>query len=71
MNETNSVTMVCRAEGVPLPLITWLKSGKNVGSGQRLQISNTEESADGVYTCRARNELGNDTREIRLTVQSM
>ena len=67
--------MVCRAGGVPRPTITWVKglSGdeKIVGVGEQFTIANTSGSDDGKYTCRAKNELGSDSREVTLNVQSM
>ena len=67
--------MVCRAGGVPRPTITWVKAlaGNNekiVGVGEQFTIANTSGSDDGKYTCRAKNELGSDSREVTLHVQS-
>ena len=72
VNETNNVTMVCRADGVLQPTITWTKasSGKNVGSGEQFHIVNTRSSHDGAYTCTATNELGSDSKGLTLHVQS-
>ena len=72
INETNTVAMVCRAEGVPTPRIEWKKTSnsKIVGYGEQLQIVNTSGSDDGTYTCTAINELGSDSREVTLNVQS-
>ena len=66
--------MVCRAGGVPRPTITWVKvvagNEKSVGEGEQFTIANTSGSDDGKYTCRATNELGSDSREVILNVQS-
>ena len=72
VNETNNVTMVCRAHGVPQPTITWTKasSGKNVGSGEQFHIMNTRSSDDGAYTCTATNKLGSVSEGLTLHVQS-
>ncbi|KAJ7323708.1 Hemicentin 2 [Desmophyllum pertusum] len=72
VNETNNVTMVCRATGVPRPTITWFKTGnsKELANGEQYLIVNTTGSDDGTYTCMAKNELGQDSREITLNVQT-
>ncbi|KAJ7323710.1 Hemicentin-1 [Desmophyllum pertusum] len=71
VNETNNVTMVCRATGVPPPTITWFKTGnsKELAYGEQYLIVNTTGSDDGTYTCMAKNELGQDSSEITLNVQ--
>ena len=43
---------------------------KIVGQGEQFTIANTSGSDDGKYTCRAKNELGSDSREVTLNVQS-
>ena len=72
VNETNNVTMVCRANGVPTPKIVWKKTGSNkeLGSGEQFVIVKPKGSDDGTYTCTATNELGQDSREVTLNVQS-
>ena len=72
VNETNNVTMVCRANGVPTPKIIWKKSGnsKELAYGEQFLIVDTSGSDDGTYTCTATNDLGQDSREITLNVQS-
>ncbi|XP_078379822.1 hemicentin-2-like isoform X2 [Oculina patagonica] len=72
VNETNNVTMVCRANGVPTPEIIWRKSGSNkeLASGEEFSIVHTSGSDDGKYTCTAKNDLGQDSREITLNVRT-
>ena len=72
VNETNSVSMVCRTEGVPRPTVYWVKTSneKRVGEGEQFTIANTSGSDDGKYTCNAKNELGGDSRQATLNVQS-
>lgn len=72
VNETNNVSMACRADGVPQPTITWMKTGNSeiLTHGEQLQIFNSSSGDDGTYTCIAKNYLGNDSREITLNVQS-
>ncbi|KAL9964639.1 hypothetical protein ACROYT_G028311 [Oculina patagonica] len=72
VNEANNVTMVCRANGVPTPEIIWRKSGSNkqLASGEEFSIVDTSGSDDGTYTCTAKNDLGQDSREITLNVRT-
>ena len=72
VNETNNVTMICRANGVPTPKIIWKKLGnsKELAYGEQFLIVDTSGSDDGTYTCTATNDLGQDSREITLNVQS-
>ncbi|XP_068687447.1 uncharacterized protein [Montipora foliosa] len=71
-NETHSVTMVCWAEGVPKPKVTWKKSSTDqiVGYGEVFTIGNTIGRDEGKYTCTAENELGTDSKEVTLNVQT-
>ena len=64
--------MVCGADGVPRPTITWKKMsrGKIVAEGEEFHIVAVSETDDGVYICFAQNELGVDSREVTLDVQS-
>ena len=64
--------MVCGADGVPRPTITWKKmsSDKIVGKGEEFHIVAASETDDGTYICFAQNELGDDSREVTLKVQS-
>ena len=72
VNETNNITMVCGADGVPRPTITWKKmsSGRIVGEGEEFHIVAASETDDGVYICFAKNELGDDSKGVTLQVQS-
>ncbi|CAH3167452.1 unnamed protein product [Pocillopora meandrina] len=72
VNETNNVTMICRAKGVPQPTITWTKIGgdKLDCSGEQCTIRNTSGKNDGTYRCVARNELGEVSEGITLNVQT-
>ena len=64
--------MTCHAKGVPQPTITWTKIGgdKLDCSGEQCTIRNTSGKNNGTYRCVARNELGEDWKEITLNVQS-
>lgn len=64
--------MMCGADDVRRPTIMWEKmsSGKIVGQGEEFAITSTSEDDGGGYTCTARNDLGADSRELTLRVQS-
>ena len=72
VNETNNITMVCGADGVPRPTITWKKmsSGRIVGEGEEFHIVAASETDDGVYICFAQNEVGDYSKGVTLQVQS-
>ncbi|KAG9483371.1 hypothetical protein GDO78_009341 [Eleutherodactylus coqui] len=61
------LVLECEARGHPLPLITWLKDGVPVETtdnvrllynGKKLEIKNTGEQHQGLYTCVATNIAG-------------
>ena len=72
VNETNNVSMVCRADSEPQAMITWSKTGSNkiLAYGEQFQIFNTSKHDDGSYICTASNYLGSDSRKVFLNVQS-
>ncbi|MGH0173029.1 UNVERIFIED_CONTAM: hypothetical protein FKN15_020671 [Acipenser sinensis] len=68
----------CTASGVPEPTIHWSKDGAKLlphGEGYRIlptgpvEISTTQLSHTGRYTCVARNAAGSAHRHVHLTVQ--
>uniref|UniRef100_A0A7E4VU92 non-specific serine/threonine protein kinase n=1 Tax=Panagrellus redivivus TaxID=6233 RepID=A0A7E4VU92_PANRE len=71
--------LICTVQGNPLPKIEWLKDGVPVNQDRvqlnfksgvcSLEIFNTRVDDAGTYTCRASNDLGEDTTECALTVQ--
>ncbi|CAK6433530.1 unnamed protein product [Pipistrellus nathusii] len=66
--------LACEASGVPPPRLIWYREGLEMilaaeDSGSRtLRIPVARERDAGVYTCRAVNELGAASAEIRLEV---
>ncbi|KAM7093056.1 hemicentin-2 [Molossus nigricans] len=66
--------LVCEASGQPPPRVIWYRGGLEMilapedPSSGTLRIPVTQERDAGVYTCRAVNELGDASAEIRLEV---
>uniref|UniRef100_A0A674DQR2 receptor protein-tyrosine kinase n=1 Tax=Salmo trutta TaxID=8032 RepID=A0A674DQR2_SALTR len=67
VNISSSVTLICRAHGVPRPFITWYKDQHTLlqGSGiviaqggENLHIDRITVEDQGLYTCQATNERG-------------
>ena len=78
MNET--VELQCQGQGSPTPTITWLKNDLNINfannprffqkSTGSLQISRSQKSDSGKYTCVATNSLGSKRANATLRVLS-
>uniref|UniRef100_A0A8C6DLM4 Hemicentin-1 n=1 Tax=Moschus moschiferus TaxID=68415 RepID=A0A8C6DLM4_MOSMO len=71
------VTLECKSDAVPPPVITWLKNGERLqatpririlSGGRYLQINNADLDDTANYTCVASNIAGKTTREFILTV---
>ncbi|XP_076984267.1 hemicentin-2 [Tamandua tetradactyla] len=66
--------LACEASGVPPPRIIWYRAGLEMilapeaSSSGTLQILAAQERDAGIYTCRAVNDLGDASAEIRLEV---
>ncbi|XP_013923010.1 PREDICTED: hemicentin-1-like [Thamnophis sirtalis] len=73
----NPISLVCLANGIPTPTISWLKDGQTFSVNLRatfenqkggLHISNSEINDSGRYTCIASNEAGEDNQHFTLKV---
>ncbi|CAD7667905.1 unnamed protein product [Nyctereutes procyonoides] len=66
--------LLCEVSGVPLPRVIWYRGGLEMilapegSSSGTLRIPAARERDAGVYTCRAVNEMGEASAEIRLEV---
>ncbi|XP_044528060.1 hemicentin-1 [Gracilinanus agilis] len=75
--QNRQVTLECKSDAVPPPVITWLKNGERLqatpririlSGGRYLQINNADLGDTASYTCVASNIAGKTTREFALTV---
>jgi len=76
VNESDTASFQCKAEGNPEPKVTWLKQNSNLLADKRvvpsrggLMITDVTPQDEGIYTCVARNILGEVTSSTTLTVQ--
>ncbi|XP_029776920.1 hemicentin-2, partial [Suricata suricatta] len=70
----DEAVLVCEVAGVPPPRVIWYRGGLEMilgpegSSSGTLRIPAARERDAGVYTCRAVNEMGEASAEIRLEV---
>ena len=76
VNESGTASFQCEAEGNPEPEVSWLKQNSNLPAVKRvvpsragLMITDVMSQDEGMYTCVARNILGEVTSSATLTVQ--
>ncbi|KAK6766724.1 hypothetical protein RB195_026169 [Necator americanus] len=62
----DSLSIECKADGVPPPEITWTKKEKIVSTGPVLNITKLEKHHEGSYTCLAANVEGKATSQFEL-----
>uniref|UniRef100_A0A1I7TJ61 Down syndrome cell adhesion molecule-like protein 1 n=1 Tax=Caenorhabditis tropicalis TaxID=1561998 RepID=A0A1I7TJ61_9PELO len=62
----SDLAIECKADGAPLPEITWSRNDQIVSTSPVLTLSNLSESDGGYYTCLAVNIEGNSTSSINL-----
>lgn len=70
IEEGDSLQLTCKASGRPSPTITWTKDGKQVATGETLNVPKSKRTDSGVYTCSADNNVGGPrTAQSVVTVQ--
>ena len=76
VNESGTASFQCEAEGNPEPKVAWLKQNSSLPAVKRvvpshggLMITDVMSQDEGMYTCVARNILGEVTSSANLTVQ--
>ncbi|KAM4861104.1 hemicentin-1 [Thomomys bottae] len=75
--QNRQVTLECKSDAVPPPMIIWLRNGERLqatprvrilSGGRYLQVNNADLEDTANYTCVASNIAGRTTREFILTV---
>ncbi|XP_045539449.1 hemicentin-2-like [Papilio machaon] len=73
--EGQRVFLTCNADGVPKPDVRWYFKGHEIGKTLKFRIyaRNTLSMVvsfnnSGIYTCNAVNEIGSDTKEVKVVV---
>ena len=76
VNESGTASFQCQTDGNPKPKVTWLKQNSSLPAHKRvvssrggLMITDVTSEDEGIYTCVARNILGEMTSSATLTVQ--
>ena len=76
VNETGAASFQCEVKGNPEPQVTWLKQNSSLLANKRfvqssggLMITDVSSQDGGMYTCAAKNILGEKTSSATLTVQ--
>ena len=76
VNESGTASFQCEAKGNPEPKVTWLIQNSSLPADKRvlssragLMITDVTSQDEGMYTCVARNILGEMTSSATLTVQ--
>ncbi|XP_063420706.1 hemicentin-1-like [Mytilus trossulus] len=71
VNEGQTVTATCTAQGSPTITYTWFKDNTNtqLSTGSVLQIISSTRTEAGTYLCRATNAFGNADAAVTIDVQ--
>lgn len=67
----DALKLVCEASGNPVPVIVWsdLNQKRNLSVGEKFAIKAIKSTDEGLYECRALNEVGLAAKEFRLEVK--
>ncbi|CAG2194112.1 HMCN [Mytilus edulis] len=71
VNEGQTITATCTAQGSPTIQYTWFKGNSNtqLSTGSVLQIPSSTRTDAGTYLCRASNTYGNADAKVTVEVQ--
>jgi len=76
VNESQTAILKCTVHGNPPPQVTWSKLNSSLPVGRHvvessgaLIVKDAKSGDDGVYSCRAKNLLGNVNATAKVTVQ--
>lgn len=68
----NTLFLKCEAEGVPRPLVVWIKDGEELQRGTddtSFVHENAKKHDAGCYECIALNSAGNDSYRVEVIVK--
>ena len=77
VKETKNILIPCKANGFPLPVITWYKNGHLIEKerkcyGERsLKLKKIQFQDRGVYTCSAENLMGRAELSVNVSVKGL
>lgn len=70
LNVGENIILMCKADGIPKPKITWTKDRSSVEHiGEYCRIKNVQAKDKGVYSCSATNLVNSDTKSVRISVK--
>ena len=76
VNESGAASFLCKVKGNPEPWVTWLKQNSSLLTDKRfvqssggLMITDVTSQDGGMYTCVAKNILGERKSSATLNVQ--
>ncbi|XP_072945601.1 hemicentin-1-like [Epargyreus clarus] len=71
----DEVILICKITGEPVPIVKWFKDGRAIGQNENYNIykKNSIRFVAGLndignYTCEANNELGSDSKSVKVDV---
>ncbi|RWS25775.1 neural cell adhesion molecule 2 precursor-like protein [Leptotrombidium deliense] len=66
VEENTFFGVACNATGKPKPITKWLKYDKPIALNASLVFENISRQDEGVFTCIAENEIGTDSKSIKI-----
>ena len=73
IEEGQTITATCTAQGSPNPTYTWYKVGSpnQIATGSVFEVVNAPKTALGTYTCKASNNYGSNEAMVIVDIQCM
>ncbi|XP_071425167.1 vascular endothelial growth factor receptor kdr-like isoform X2 [Pithys albifrons albifrons] len=76
VNISGKIVLECRVSGIPQPHVAWRKDGFPIASASGISMENNtlviervKKDDEGLYECRASNELGQDSTSAFIKIQ--
>ncbi|XP_027749616.1 vascular endothelial growth factor receptor kdr-like isoform X3 [Empidonax traillii] len=76
VNISGKILLECRVSGTPEPQVTWRKNGYPISAASGISMENNtlviervKKDDEGLYECRASNELGQDSTSAFIKIQ--